>query len=125
MPDSNDRVGYRRPPRATQFKPGQSGNPGGRPKKLPSLRADLDAELSEQVHVKDGDLEVTVSKQRAFIKTLVAQALGGDGRAAAAVIALAHAPSREGNEAANSGDEALLEQYVAREVDRRLKKNNT
>jgi hypothetical protein len=27
-----DAVGYRRPPRNRQFKPGQSGNPTGRPK---------------------------------------------------------------------------------------------
>lgn len=26
-------VGYKKPPKASQFKPGQSGNPKGRPKK--------------------------------------------------------------------------------------------
>ena len=32
MPNSNDdTVGYGRPPKSTQFKPGQSGNPSGRP----------------------------------------------------------------------------------------------
>jgi len=29
---SDYRVGYKKPPRQTQFKPGQSGNPQGRPK---------------------------------------------------------------------------------------------
>ena len=29
---SNDEVGYRRPPKASQFPPGRSGNPKGRPK---------------------------------------------------------------------------------------------
>lgn len=28
----NDAVGYKRPPKHSQFKPGQSGNPGGKPK---------------------------------------------------------------------------------------------
>ena len=32
--DSGDGVGYGRPPQATQFKKGQSGNPRGRPRKL-------------------------------------------------------------------------------------------
>lgn len=32
-------VGYRRPPKASQFKQGQSGNPGGRPPKTPGHRS--------------------------------------------------------------------------------------
>jgi hypothetical protein len=31
-------VGYRKPPRHTQFQKGQSGNPGGRPRRLPAER---------------------------------------------------------------------------------------
>src|SRR5262249_39742173 len=31
-------VGYRKPPRHTQFQKGQSGNPGGRPRRLPGER---------------------------------------------------------------------------------------
>jgi hypothetical protein len=31
-------VGYRKPPRHTQFQKGQSGNPGGRPRQLPAER---------------------------------------------------------------------------------------
>lgn len=30
MTDSNGKVGYKRPPKHSQFKKGQSGNPGGR-----------------------------------------------------------------------------------------------
>ena len=33
-------VGYRKPPRHTQFQKGQSGNPGGRPRRLPAARLD-------------------------------------------------------------------------------------
>ena len=35
----DDSVGYGRPPRATQFKKGQSGNPLGRPRKTPGRRS--------------------------------------------------------------------------------------
>src|ERR1700736_415072 len=31
-------VGYRKPPRSTQFQKGQSGNPGGRPRRLAAER---------------------------------------------------------------------------------------
>lgn len=35
-------VGYGKPPKASQFKPGESGNPGGRPKSvLPRIMRDL------------------------------------------------------------------------------------
>ena len=32
MSDDDDPVGYKTPPKNTQFQPGQSGNPKGRPK---------------------------------------------------------------------------------------------
>lgn len=35
----DDAIGYGRPPKATQFKPGQSGNPRGRPRKETGHRA--------------------------------------------------------------------------------------
>ncbi len=40
-------VGYRKPPKHTRFKPGQSGNPRGRPKGTKNLKTDLIEELGE------------------------------------------------------------------------------
>ena len=48
----NDRVGYRRPPKASQFKKGQTGNPGGRPKKRGTSDFDLDKLLDRPMTVK-------------------------------------------------------------------------
>jgi hypothetical protein len=43
--DSGDyQVGYGKPPKHTQFKPGKSGNPQGRPKGTKNLKTDLIAE---------------------------------------------------------------------------------
>ena len=61
-------VGYRKPPKATRFKPGQSGNPKGRPKGSPNLAADLSTELGELITVREGGAAQRVSKQRALIK---------------------------------------------------------
>ena len=33
VPESREVVGFKKPPKSKQFKPGESGNPGGRPKK--------------------------------------------------------------------------------------------
>src|SRR5207237_10936888 len=40
-------VGYRTPPKVTRWKPGQSGNPKGRPRGSLNLATDLSAELGE------------------------------------------------------------------------------
>jgi hypothetical protein len=40
-----EKVGYRKPPAKTRFKPGQSGNLNGRPKGSVNLKTDLRSEL--------------------------------------------------------------------------------
>jgi hypothetical protein len=81
-------VGYRKPPKTTRFKGGQSGNPKGRPKGSTNLATDLSAELNEQITVREGGQARRVTKQRALIKSLTAQALKGDVRATTALLAL-------------------------------------
>ncbi len=81
-------VGYRKPPEANRFKPGQSGNPKGRPKGGLNLATDLSAELGEQITVREGGQPRRISKQRALIKSLMAKALQGDVRATTALLAL-------------------------------------
>ena len=81
-------VGYRKPPEATRFKPGKSGNPKGRPKGSLNLATDLSAELGEQITVREGGRQHRISKQRALVKSLMAKALQGDVRATTAVLAL-------------------------------------
>jgi hypothetical protein len=83
-----DKAGYRRPPKANQFKPGKSGNPKGRPKGSLNLVNDLAAELGEQITVREDGRTRRISKQRALIKSLLAKGIQGDVRAAAAVLAL-------------------------------------
>ncbi len=74
-------LGYCKPPQSHQFKPGQSGNPQGRPKGARNFKTELREELSELITVREGDGEILVSKQRALIKQIVSSALAGDARA--------------------------------------------
>ena len=75
------KVGYKKPPVTSRFQPGQSGNPGGRPKGARSLANDLKAELEEVIVVSEGGEVKEMTKQQAVIKTMVANALKGEGRA--------------------------------------------
>jgi hypothetical protein len=86
--NNDDRVGYKRPPKQTRFKPGQSGNPKGRPKYSRNLKTEFLEELSELILVREGDRTRKISKQRAFVKALVNGAIKGDMRAATALVSL-------------------------------------
>jgi hypothetical protein len=81
-------VGYGKPPKSTQFQPGKSGNPKGRPKGIRNLNTDLEEELSLQILVTEGGTQQQTTKQRAMLKSLFAKALNGDVRASGVLINL-------------------------------------
>lgn len=84
--DNDNKVGYKKPPRNRQFKPGRSGNPSGKKKGLKSISAELREILSETVtFTSDGAIK-TMSKQRALASSLVSAAIAGDLRATAIVM---------------------------------------
>jgi hypothetical protein len=72
---------YRKPPKASQFKPGRSGNPKGRPKGVQNFEIDLQETLRAPVEIKNADGIRTISTQKALLRTLAEKALDGDTRA--------------------------------------------
>lgn len=86
--DKDDAVGYGKPPRATRFRKGQSGNPKGRPKKARGVRNLLEAALSQQVTINQSGRTMQISKSEALILSLITKGIKGDIRAAAQVLRL-------------------------------------
>ncbi len=112
-------VGYGRPPSRTRFRKGQSGNPRGRPKGARNLATDLAEELGEVIEVRENGTVRRISKQRAMVKSLAAQTLKGNARAAAQLFSLAVRLLGDGADAAEaaplSADEAeVMAAFTAR-----------
>lgn len=80
-PTDGDPIGYGKPPRRTQFKKGQSGNPTGRPKGTPNFATAMERALGEQVVVNEGGQRRTVNKFEAATIQLANKAAMGDPRA--------------------------------------------
>lgn len=123
------KVGYGRPPRSKQFRPGKSGNPKGRPKGSLNLVNDLAAELGEQITVREDGRTRRMSKQRALIKSLLAKGIQGEVRAAAAVLALYARIDVEGaDDGSTSIDDAelaILNRYAPRLLKSLMKKGGS
>jgi Family of unknown function (DUF5681) len=60
-PAASYEVGYGRPPRHSRFKPGQSGNPKGRPKGSKSLKTLLEGALSLPITITECGVPRTIT----------------------------------------------------------------
>jgi hypothetical protein len=96
-------VGYRKPPIASQFKPGRSGDPKGRPKDAPNKRPALNEErlkgiiLDEAyraIKVTEGKRQVTIPMAQAVIRALAVNAARGQHRAQQLFAELLHETER-------------------------------
>ena len=113
-------VGYARPPVHTRFKPGQSGNPAGRPKGAQNFATEIAAELKEAILVKEGGVTKRLSKRRAMIKRQAERALQGDTRAFSCLVAMSPGENAAGKVEVPSdlepGDRALIERYLSKQA---------
>lgn len=119
-------VGYKQPPRENQFKPGQSGNPKGRPKKGTGLADILANEIQVRVPIVTNGKRKIVSVLRAIVKQNLNKAANGDIKAAALVFnQLKETKPEQGNYLSDLVHEfrALHSRHLSKENDPTEKKN--
>ncbi|TAJ36631.1 MAG: hypothetical protein EPO55_21410 [Reyranella sp.] len=79
------KTGYRRPPAATRFRKGESGNLRGRPQGRKS-QPPFEAVLGQIVTIRDGGVERRVTAAEAFLLYMANEGLKGDGAAGRAIM---------------------------------------
>jgi hypothetical protein len=86
--DNSDAIGFGKPPKHTQFRKGQSGNPNGRPKGSKNINVLIRKALEEKVTVKGPGGTRSMSKFEAALMQQANKAANGDPRAFREVLRL-------------------------------------
>lgn len=74
----DNEYGYGKPPKHSQFKPGQSGNKKGRPKGSKNTYILLNDVLNQKINIKENGKDLKISKKTAMIMQLVNKGVKGD-----------------------------------------------
>ena len=115
----NYEVGYRKPPQHSHFKPGQSGNPSGRPKGTKNLASVLEQELRETVTIAENGRRRRVTKLDAAVKQLVNKAASGDGGSLQFLFRLLQSSQPESASVATLSSE--IDEQVKRDLLRKIR----
>jgi hypothetical protein len=78
---TDDEIGYGQPPKRSQFKPGVSGNPQGRPKRKPAAVSEvIKTTLSAPIQYREQGRTKTATRAEVGLKKLVENAVMGVNR---------------------------------------------
>jgi hypothetical protein len=79
--DDDDSVGYRRPPKETRWKKGQSGNPSGKRRRDESMSEKLGRLVREEIAVTQNGSQTVMPADEAMLRAAIHKAMKGDTRA--------------------------------------------
>src|ERR1700730_433704 len=110
-------VGYGKPPRATQFRPGQSGNAKGRPKGSKNFVKLVEEELTQRIRITENGKHRKITKKQGIAKQIVNQAVSGSLKAIARVLdeTSAHEDSNMVNSSLVNSDKPKATEPIAEE----------
>jgi len=118
---ANYSVGYRRPPVASRFKPGTSGNAKGRPKGSKNLKTLIREAMTAGISIQEGAKTKRVSRLEGVVLRQLQKALMGSDQAAMAVVKIAlqlgFLEETEANQAEarlSAEDQRVLDQLLLR-----------
>jgi hypothetical protein len=118
---SDDDIGYGRPPRAHQFKPGQSGNPKGRPKGARNEATILHELLNRKISIREGGRTRKITVLEAILLRFTEDSLKGNTKSAAFLLnrhgtLVAGEPQRSD---ISDDDQQILEDFARRIMSQR------
>jgi hypothetical protein len=94
----DDSVGYRKPPKHSQFKKGVSANPKGRPKRKPLAASEtIDSVLNATAEYRERGRTKAATRRELTIRTHVNLALKGDVKSAETLLKLRAHAQRHGD----------------------------
>jgi hypothetical protein len=110
-------VGCGRPPKATQFAPGKSGNPRGRPKGSRTVGAILQDILRQKIAVTENGKTRRLAALEVMLRRLVNEAMRSDAKAMKLLLALVERYAETTEAKVQLGellaeDQAILAQYL-------------
>lgn len=113
-PENETYVGYKNPPKHTQFKPGQSGNPKGRPKKSKNLKTEILELMDQTIIIHEGGKPKQVTGRQALLMALFAKAVKGNVAAAEKLLKLVKGfeGPYEAEDELDRNDLDILKRYV-------------
>jgi hypothetical protein len=120
-PDSAD-IGPGRPPQDSRFKPGQSGNPKGRPKGRMNLRTVIDRELRRIITVTEDGKPRRLTTQEVIVRRLAHEGIKGRHQSTELLMRLAGIGKDEDGQSTTLTDAALPDNDALKRIMKRIER---
>jgi hypothetical protein len=122
LQEPTEKVGPGHPPRHTRFKPGQSGNPKGRPKGSKNFATILQQQLTKKITITVEGKPKRVTVQEVIARRLATDSMKGTTKAMELLIKLTSAKPDESAAKEAAGETVLPDKEALRRIHKRIAK---